>query len=162
MTFDFSDLAASWRLWTGRAGIADATVTTREDGESILFKSDDEAYELRRDDGWWVVDEIDDRGKRYADTARFSTIALAHKFLLWRWASTTRTALGAKQLGPRYHSVGMNPTVDAVPSTRPNFVELHLAGGVAALPTSSAAMFSNILDKSANRIEEIVGEGLGL
>lgn len=161
MTSNFSDLAESWRFWTGRAGIADATVTIGADGESLVFTSDDEAYELRRDDGWWVLDEIDDRGKRYVDTARFSTVALAHKFLLWRWASTTRTALGAKQLGPLYHSLGMNPTVNPIPSARPNFVDLHLADGVAVLPTSNAAMFSHILEMSTNQIAELVDQGLG-
>ncbi|MCX2934248.1 hypothetical protein ORI20_28670 [Mycobacterium sp. CVI_P3] len=160
MTTDFSDLAASWQLWAGRAGMTDATVEGGEGGESILFKSDDEAYELRHDDGWWVIDEIDDRGRRYTDTARFSTITLAHKFLVWRWASTTRTALGAKQLGPYFHSLGMNQDVDPVPAARTNFVELHLADGVAVLPTSNAAMFSHILELPMSGIAEIVGEGL--
>lgn len=161
MTVDFSDLAASWRFWTGRAGIADATATPGNDGQSMLFKSDDEAYDLRHHDDWWVVDEIDDRGKRYSGTAQFSTITLADKFLVWRWASTTRTALGAKQLGPHFHSLGMNPTVNVIPASRPNFLELHLADGVAVLPNSNAAMFSHVLEMSTDRIAELVGEGLG-
>lgn len=161
MTTDFSDLAASWHLWTGRAGMANVSVKTGEEGESILFRSDDEAYELRRDDGWWVIDEIDDRGRRYDDTARFSSIALVHKFLMWRWASTARTALGAKQLGPYFHSLGMNPIVDAVPAARADFVEMHFADGMAVLPTSNAGMFSQILVLPTSRIAEIVAEGLG-
>lgn len=114
VTSDLSDLAESWQMWTGRAGMADATVGVGEDGEGALFRSDDEAYELRHANGWWVLDEIDDRGRRYTDTARFSTIALAHEYLVWRWSSIARTALGAKQLGPYFHSLGMNPNVDAV------------------------------------------------
>lgn len=160
MTVNFTDLAASFRSWTDRAGMANATVATSEGGQGMLFKSDDEAYELRHDDGWWVVDEIDDRGRRYADTGHFSTIGLAQKYLLWRWASTARTALGAKQLGANYHSLGMNAKVDGLPSPVSDFVELHLAEGIAILPNSNAAMFSHILDMPSARIVQIVSEGL--
>ncbi|MGE2724405.1 hypothetical protein [Mycolicibacterium pulveris] len=133
-------------------------VSVSEDCEDcqIFFKSADQAYHLRQDGNWWSVDAVDDRGTRYADTARFSTFDLAEAYLIWTWASVTRGAIGARPLGRDFHALGMAPDVETVPTERDYFVELRAPTGSAVLPMSSAATFSHLMSKSVSEIEQLV------
>jgi hypothetical protein len=126
----------------------------------IFFKSDDQAFHLREDGAWWTVDEVDDRGKRYDATAKFSTLDLAEAYLIWNWASVTRSAIGAKSLGRDLHALGMAPRVQVLPTEREYFVELRAPSGSAILPMSSAGVFSHLMSKSVDQIEQMVKEGI--
>jgi hypothetical protein len=157
---DFSRLSANWIDWTSIAGMTHVSETTDCTDCQILFKSDDQSFHLRREDDWWAVDEVDDRGRRYNDTARFSTFELAEIYLIWSWASVTRTAIGAKQLGSYLHSQGMEPGVRITPTDREYYVELETSRGSAILPTSNATIFSHLMSKSVEEIEQMVREGV--
>lgn len=126
----------------------------------IYFKSDDQSFHLRRDGDWWTTDEIDDRGKRYDATAKFSTFELAEKYLIWNWASVTRSAIGATSLGRRLQALGTAPGVEIVPTEREYFVELRASTGSAILPMSSATIFSHLMSKSVDEVEQMVREGV--
>ena len=126
----------------------------------IAFKSDVQSFHLRDDGGWWTVDSVDDRGKRYDGTAKFSTFELAEKYLIWNWASVSRSATGAKQLGRQLHALGMAPGVEVIPTERDYFVELRAPTGSAVLPMSSATVFSHLMAKSVDQVEQMVKEDI--
>jgi hypothetical protein len=157
---DFSGLSRSWFEWTSLARMTHVSVSVNCDDCLIFFKSDDQSFHLRRDGDWWVIDEVDDRGKRYSATAKFSTFELAETYLIWNWASVTRSAIGAKQLGAHLHTLGMSPGVETVPTEREYFVELRGPAGSAILPMSSATIFSHLMSKSVDEIEQMVREGV--
>lgn len=157
---DFSGLSRSWFEWTSLARMTQVSVSADCDDCQIFFKSDDQSFHLRQDGDWWAIDEVDDRGKRYDATAKFSTFDLAEKYLIWNWASVTRTAIGAKQLGVQLHALGMAPSVETVPTEREYFVELRASTGSAILPLSSATIFSHLMPKSVDEIEQMVKRDL--
>lgn len=157
---DFSRLSRSWTEWTNLARMTRVSVSAERDVTHIGFTSDDQSFHLRKEGEWWTIDEVDDRGKRYEATATFSTLDLAEKYLIWNWASVTRTAIGAKQLGVHLHALGMAPHIEMVPTERDYFVELRSPGGSAALPKSSATIFSHLMLKSVDDVEQMVQEGV--
>jgi hypothetical protein len=157
---DFSVLSRNWIEWTRLARMTHVSVSEDCADCQIYFKSDDQSFHLRQDGDWWTIDEIDDRGKRYNATAKFSTFELAEKYLIWNWSSVTRTAIGAKQLGVRLHALGMAPNVEIMPAEREYFVDLRASTGSAILPASSATIFSHLMSKSVEEIEQMVKEGV--
>ena len=140
--------------------MTNVSVSVDCDDCQIAFKSDDQSFHLREDGDWWTVDAVDDRGKRYDGTAKFSTLALAEKYLIWNWASVSRSAIGAKQLGRQLDALGMAPGVEEIPTERDYFVELRVPIGSAVLPMSSATVFSHLMSKSVDQVEQIVKEGI--
>lgn len=84
--------------------MTDVSVSEAHEDCLIRFKSADESVCLGQEGTWWVIDEVDDRGKRYDYTARFSTFELAEKYLIWTWGSVARSVLRAEQLGVRLNS----------------------------------------------------------
>lgn len=126
----------------------------------IAFKSDDQSFHLRDEDDWWTVDSVDDRGQRYNGTAKFSTFELAEEYLIWKWASVSRSTIRVKHLGRQLHAFGVNPDVEVIPTERDYFVELRVLAGSAVLPMSSATVFSHVISKSVNEIEQLVHEDL--
>ena len=158
---DFSELSRNWIEWTSRARMTHVSVAEDCADCQILFKSDDQSFYLRLNDDWWTVDEVDDRGKRYDATGRFSTFELAEKYLIWTWASVTRSSIGAKQLGRELHALGMAPSVEILPTDREYFVELRAPTGSAILPMSSATVFSHVMPRPLVEIEQLVHEGIG-
>ncbi|MDG5481312.1 hypothetical protein [Mycolicibacterium gadium] len=157
---DFSYLSENWFKWTSLAGMSRVAISEECADCQIFFKSDDQSFHLRRNGHWWTVDAVDDRGKRYSATAGFSSFALAEVYLIWRWASVTRSAVGAKQLGREFHALGMSPSVEVLPTEREYFVELRASTGSAILPVSSATVFSHVMPKPLSEIEQLVHEGL--
>jgi hypothetical protein len=155
----FSKLSTEWLEWTALARIPNAEIAVGDDDE-VLFKSREDSYRLRLSDNRWTIDEIDDRGHCYSDTASFSNFILAEKYLIWRWASTARTALGVRQLGAYYHSLGVNLGVQSRPASRANNIELQLREGTAIVPESSAAIFSHVLEMSLDEIDAAVRAGI--
>jgi hypothetical protein len=157
---DFSRLSASWVEWTGRARMGSVSVSAECEDCQILFKSDDESFHLRQEGNWWVVDKVDDRNQRHNGLAKFSDFGLVEKYLIWRWSSTTRSAIGAKSLGASLHSLGMAPGVETIPTDREGAVELRGPSGSAIVPRSIATIFSQLMSKSLDEIEQLVHEGL--
>jgi hypothetical protein len=157
---DFHRLSTNWVEWTSLARMGRVSVSVECEDCQILFKSDDESFHLRREGHWWVVDKIDDRNQRLNSVARFSAFGLVEKYLIWGWSSVTRGAIGAKPLGVRLHSLGMAAGVETIPTDREGAVELRTPDGSAIVPRSIATIFSHLMSKSLDEIEQLVHEGL--
>lgn len=160
MSVDFSALSASWAEWSNLAGLAHVATSIAHHGSAVDFASSDGSFHLEQDNGWWVLDEVDERGQRYEGTARFSTFDLAQKYLVWRWASIARSALGAPQLGRRLQSLGVNPGVAVLPTDREYVSELRLPNGAAIIPASQVPVFSHVLSMSFDEIGQLVRQNL--
>jgi hypothetical protein len=157
---DFTRLLRNWDEWTSLARMTHVSVSADCDDCQVLFKSDDQSFHLRQDGDSWIVDKVDDRGQWHKSVGKFSTFDLAEKYLIWRWSSVTRSAIGAKQLGIRLHSLGMAPDVEIIPTEREGAVELRTSGGSAVVPRSIATIFSHLMSKSVDEIEQMVREGV--
>jgi hypothetical protein len=94
-----------------QAGMPGASVGTDCADCQICFTADDGAFYLRQDSGWWIVDEVNDRGKLYDGTAKFSTFDLVEKYLIWRWASFAQIGTGTKPFRPELYSSGYSQDV---------------------------------------------------
>ncbi|BBZ18612.1 Imm61 family immunity protein [Mycolicibacterium gadium] len=157
---DFSRLSANWFEWTSRARIGGVAVSEDCEDCQVAFTSDNESFHLRQENDWWVVDKIDDRNQRRNDLARFSTFDLVEKYLIWRWSSITRSAIGAKSLGAQLQRLGMAPGVESAATDREGAVELRTSDGSAVVPRSIENIFSHLMSKPMNEIEQLVHEGL--
>lgn len=155
---DFSRLAANWADWSHRAQRTGVDVSTNGDGE-VFLTSDDYSVHLREDGPWWVVDTIDDRGQRHDNTAKLSTFDLAEKYLIWSWGNSVRSMIGAERLGPRYYSLGMSPDVEVIPVSE-GIAEIRSGVGSAVLMEPYATIFSHLMSKSVEEIEQMVHEGI--
>ena len=157
---DFSRLSENWVEWTGLARMSHVAVSVDCEDCQILFESDDESFHLRQEGEWWVVDRVDDRNQRHNNVARFSTLGLVEKYLIWRWSSITRSAIGAKSLGVRLHSLGLAPGVETIATDQEGAVELRTPDGSAIVPRSIETIFSHLMSKPLDEIEQLVHEGL--
>lgn len=157
---DFTRLKDNWLKWTGLAGMSAVKVSTDAGDSQISFESDDQSFHLRQDGSWWVLDTVDDRGRRYANIATFSDFELAEKYLIWKWASVARSTVRAAQLGARLHALGMAPGVRTSPGKNEGAVELHRLASSALVPRSFAVIFSHLMSKSVDEVEQMVMEGL--
>jgi hypothetical protein len=157
---EFTKLTSSWVEWTGLARMPGVSVSNECADCAISFLSDDQSFHLRREDGWWVVDRVDDRGQRHTDTARFSTFDLVEKYLIWRWASTTRNTLGVASLGPQLYSQGYSNDVQLVPTENEWRIELRSPVGNAILSEPNSTIFSHLMEKSVDQIQQMVREGI--
>lgn len=157
---DFSRLSTNWVEWSNMAQLADIAVLTNCDDCEILFSSNDYSVHLHRENSWWVIDTVDDRGKRYNDVAKFSTFDLAEKYLIWRWGNTARSAIGRESLGPPLYKSGYNPKVIVAPTDSEWSVELKSSAGSAILSEPYSRIFSHLMSKSVDEIERMVREGI--
>ncbi|MGV0646324.1 hypothetical protein ABQE44_23300 [Mycolicibacterium sp. XJ2546] len=157
---DFSRLANVWTEWTRRIGMANVSVDPARGDAEIGFFSDDQSFFLREQNGWWKIDVVDDRGRRYSDTATFSTFDLAEKYLVWRWGSLLRSALRAKLYGTELYASGPNNDVSVGPSDKEWFVELQSDAGRARLAEPAATIFSHLMAKSVEELEQAAVEGI--
>lgn len=114
---------------------------------------------LRHHDGWWIADAVNDRGQRHDDEAKLSTFELAEKYLIWNWASSARGIIGAQRLGPRLYAMGYNQDVEVVPLAE-GVAELRSSSGNAILVEPYATIFSHLIPKSFDDIEQMVWEGI--
>ncbi|MFV8320455.1 hypothetical protein [Mycobacterium sp. 23] len=153
---DFSRLTSAWLEWTGAAGISDASVSFDCADCQILFRSTEEALHLRYDHNWWVLDEVDERGRRYHATARFSTLELAEKYLIWRWASIARTVRGAPQLGAELYKRGYSADVSLAPTEDEYKTEVMSAAGNVILGEPDSTIFSHLILESVDEVERLV------
>jgi hypothetical protein len=156
---DYSYLANAWTYWSALAQLPDASFSTDNNDCEILFASKDYSVHLRRDDTWWAIDTVDDRGQRNNDVARFSNFDLAEKYLTWMWSSAARSAIRAKRLGPQLYSLGIAPSVEAIP-IKEGIFELRSAQGRAILSEPYATILSHLMSKSLPEIERMVKQGI--
>jgi hypothetical protein len=157
---DFARLSSNWIKWSTMIGIGGVAVSTECDDCDIAFLSDDNSVHLHHNDGWWGVDTVNDRGRRYDNIALLSTFELAEKFLIWRWASIARTVIGARQLGAELHSQGLMPGVEVATASRDHFVELRTQDGRAVVSDASATVFSHVMRMSVEEIESLVAQDI--
>ncbi len=156
---DFSRLSANWVEWSNRAKLAAVAVSKECDDCEIEFSSRDYSVRLRRDGTWWTVDTVDDREQRHNDEAKFSNFELVEKYLIWTWANTARGVVGARRLGPPLYASGYSQDVEVVPITE-GVAELRSNNGDAILLEPYATIFSHLMLKSIDDIEEMVRGGI--
>jgi hypothetical protein len=157
---DFSLLSSTWIEWTSLAGMPGASVSTDCADCEISFIAEDQSFHLRQNGGWWIVDRVDDRGKRYNDTAKFSTFELAEKYLIWRWGSFTRISLRLDPLGPQFYKQGFSSDVTVAPTESEWRSEIKSPAGSAILSRPNSTIFSHLMSKSVDEIDQMVREGL--
>jgi hypothetical protein len=156
---DFSRLSANWVKWAELARLANISVSMDCDDSEIVFRSSDSEVYLRNDGNWWIIDTVNDRGQRHDDIAKLSTFELTEKYLIWNWASSARGIIGAQRLGPRLYALGMSPDVQAVPIAE-GITEVRSSSGSAILMEPYATIFSHLMSKSVEQIEQMVSVGI--
>ena len=156
---DFDRLSQNWLHWSGVAQLHDLSVSTSCDDCKILFSSEEYAVHLRSEGGWWIVDTVDDRKQRNNDTVRFSSYALAEKYLVWIWASAARSVAGAPILGRQFYDLGFDPGVEKT-RISPGIYELRSIEGSAVVVEPYATIFSHLMDKPEEEIEQMVRAGV--
>ena len=90
----------------------------------------------------------------------FSRFDLVEKYLIWRWTSFTRTSLGVNSLGPQFYSQGYSDNVSLAPTQNERRVELRSPAGRAILSQPYSTIFSHLMSRSVDEIEQMVGEGI--
>lgn len=156
---DFSRLSANWVEWSNIAQLNNIAVSMDCDDCQVLFASHDYSVHLRNDGAWWIIDTVDDRGQRHNDTAKLSTFDLTEKYLIWTWASSARGVVGAERLGPQLYSLGFSREVEVLP-IKEGIAEIRSGAGNAILMEPNATIFSHLMLKSVDEIEQMVQQGL--
>ncbi|MBP1819305.1 hypothetical protein [Mycobacterium sp. OAE908] len=154
-SIDFSRLSEAWQYWAPLAGLTNAQTSDAHPGHEIRFKSDDYSFHLTYNDGWWVIDTIDDRGQLHSGAAKFTTYDLVEKYLIWQWSSTSRNVLRLPRIGANLYSLGHNSDVQFIP-IKEGIYELRIPEGRAVLMEPSATIFSHLMLKSVKEIQELV------
>jgi hypothetical protein len=152
---DFSRLSTNWLYWARLAGLTNAQVSDVHPDHEIRFTSDDYSVHLRHNEDWWVIDTIDDRGQLHTDTAKLTNYDLVEKYLIWQWSSTARNVLRLPRLGPKLYSLGHDSNVQFLP-IKEGIYELRAPVGRAILMEPVATIFSHLMLKSVDDIEELV------
>jgi hypothetical protein len=134
-------------------------VSTDCDDCDIRFSSDDYAVHLRADGAWWAVDTVNDRGQRRNDAAKLSNFDLAEKYLIWDWATTAHSSLASGSLGADLARQGYAPDVTVSHAERG--YEICSNEGCAVLSVVSATIFSHLMSKSVDEIEQMIRKGVG-
>lgn len=152
---DIARLSTSWLHWALLTGLTNVRVSDQHPDEEIRFTSDDHTVHVRRNEVWWVIDTIDDRGQLRRDTAKFTTYALLERYLIWQWASAARNVLRLPTIGPKLYALGHNPDVQFQPIDE-GIYRLRTPEGCAVLMEPSATVFSHLMFKSIDEFEELV------
>lgn len=156
---DFERLSRNWIYWSEVAQLHSLSVSTSCHDCEILFSSDEYAVHLRNEDTWWIVDTVDDRKQRHNDAVRFSSYALAEKYLVWIWASAARSVAGAPTLGRQFYDLGFAPGVEKT-RISPGIYELRSIEGSAVLAEPYATIFSHLMGTTEEEIEQMVRAGV--
>lgn len=156
---DFTRLANNWVAWSNMSQLSNPSASTDCGGAQVCFKSSDGSFYLRNERDRWILDEVDDRGQRHSGTASFSNFSLIEKYLIWNWASVARSAVGAQTLGSELYALGFSPEIQ-VSQVREGIYRLTSPFGDAVVMGVPATIFSHLMSKTVNEIEQIVSEGL--
>ncbi len=154
---DFSRLSANWREWAPSLGGGDISVSTDCADCDVRFNSHDYSVHLRNDGSWWIVDTVNDRGQRRNGAAKLSSFDLAEKYLIWDWATTARSDLASGALGADLARLGYAPGVAVSQADRG--YEICLNDDCAILSVVNATIFSHLMSKSIDEIEQMVRPG---
>lgn len=149
---DFSRLSANWARWAPAAGLRDPSSSTECDDCEILFRSQDYSVHLRREDEWWAVDTVDDRGQRTYGDAKFSTFPLTEKYLVWDWITAARPRLASGSLGAELYRKGYAAGIQ-VTDLDGAHIELRLDDDRAILISGTATIFSHVMLMSVDQLE---------
>ncbi|BCO38090.1 hypothetical protein [Mycobacterium heckeshornense] len=155
---DFSRLSTNWRHWAPEIGGGNISVSTDCEDCQIFFSSDDYSVHLRTDGSWWVVDTVNDRGQRRNGAAKLSSFDLTEKYLIWDWATTARSSLASGRLGTELARRGYATGVEVTPAN--GGYKICLRNDCAILSVVNATIFSHLMSKSINEIEQMVREDL--
>jgi hypothetical protein len=155
---DFSRLSANRYQWAPGVGGGEISVSTSCNDCKILFSTDDYSVHLRNDGHWWVVDTVDDRGRRRNGDAKLSSFALTEKYLIWHWATTARSSLASGRLGAGLYRLGYAPGIEVSQVDVAN-IKICLHGDCAILVMGDATIFSHLMKKPVDEIEETAWGG---
>jgi hypothetical protein len=155
---DTSRLAKSWRQWAPSIGGGNVSTSTGCDDCETVFSSGDYSVHLRRDGSWWVVDTVNDRGQRRNAAAKLSSFDLAEKYLIWNWATTASSNLASAALGADLARLGYAAGVEISQVDRGH--QICVDNDCAILSLVDATIFSHLMIKSVDEIEQMVRIGL--
>lgn len=94
----------------------------------------------------------------HKELAKFSTFELLEKFLVWTWANNIRSALNMQRIGRNLYSLGFNSDVN-VAQLREGIFELTSAVGIGVLSAVSARIFSHLMARPIDEIDDMVRDG---
>jgi hypothetical protein len=140
-------------------GDGNISVNTDCDDCDVLFSTDEYWVHLSQDGPWWVVDTVNDRGVRRNGAAKLSNFDLVEKFLIWDWATTARSDLASGPLGADLARLGYAPDVKV--SKVDGEYEICMNADCAILSVVNATIFSHLMSKSVEEIEQMVTLGPG-
>src|ERR1700744_3498078 len=109
---DLSRLSANWLRWAPGMGGGNVSVSTDCADCVALFSTDDYSVHLRNEQDRWIVDTVNNRGRRRNGAAKLSNFALTEKYLIWDWATTARSSLASGALGADLARRGCAPGVN--------------------------------------------------
>lgn len=154
---NLSRLTENWYRWAPGLGGGEAAVD--DSGLETVFSTDDYKVYLHRDESWWVVDTVNDRGERHDGTAKFSSFELAEKYLIWRWATMSRSSLASGALGADLAKLGYAAEVEVV-RVETGF-QICANNDCAVLSIVGATIFSHLMKKPVDEIEHLTRARLG-
>jgi hypothetical protein len=153
---DTSRLAANWYRWA--PGLGGGEIRVSEVGPETVFSTDDYKVHLHEDGSWWVVDTVNDRGQRRYGAAKLSSFELAEKYLIWNWATGARSSLASGALGADLARRGYAPGVEV--SQVDGGYKICADSECAILSVVDATIFSHLITKSVDEIEQLTQVGL--
>jgi hypothetical protein len=156
---DTSRLANYWHQWGPSIGGGDVSVSSECDDCETLFRSNDYSVHLRRDGSWWVVDTVNDRGQRRNAAAKLSNFDLAEKYLIWDWVTGASSQLASGALGADLAKEGYAAGVEVSQADRG--YRICIENECAILSVVDATIFSHLMNKSVEEIEQMIRIALG-
>jgi len=151
---DYARLTANWYKWAPAIGGGGISVTTTCEDCQIVFSSEDYSVHLRQDGSWWTLDTINDRGQRRNAAAKLSNFELTEKYLIWDWATTAQPRLASGPLGADLARRGYAPNVTVSNADRGYMICSN--EDCAVLSVVNATIFSHLMSKSVDEIEQMV------
>lgn len=155
---ELARLSANWRRWAPGLGGGNIDITTDCEDCEICFRTDDYSVHLHHDENWWIVDTVNDRGQRRKGDAKLSSFDLAEKYLIWDWATTVRSELASGPLGADLAKQGFAPNVKV--SEVDTKYKICLENECAILSMVNATIFSHLMNRSVDEVEQMVTAGL--
>ncbi|BBX21013.1 hypothetical protein MTER_04240 [Mycolicibacter terrae] len=154
---DMSRLTQHWRRWAPMFSGGNVSVSTTCDDCQIAFRSDDYSVHLHRESSWWIADTVDDRGRRTNGAAKFSNFDLAEKYLIWDWGTAACPSLASGPLGTDLYRLGYASGIQVTRVDRG--YEICSNGDRVISSAVNATIFSHLITKSVDEIEQMVIEG---
>lgn len=113
---------------------------------------------LRTCKTWWVIETVNDRGQRRNGDAKLSSFESTEKYLIWAWATTARSELASGPLVRRPCQGRLCPECRGTKVDTK--YEICSNDECAILSVLNATIFSHLIRKTVDEIEEMVTFGL--